>query len=208
MNVAPPAASPVLLTKDQLDEAGAIAARAFFDDPMSRWLLPDAAGREKRLEAYLKKTLAYGVRYGAVYTTAGGPAGAAAWLSPGNGQFNFYRLVQSGLLWAPLSLGSEGLRRSTSMDNLSGGLRKRLAPGPHWYLMLLFVQPARQNQGIGSSLLRPVLAEADEARLPCYLETMTDKDVRFYEKRGFRAVWDGDLPSSGPHMWAMRREPQ
>ena len=94
------------------------------------------------------------------------------------------------------------------MDNLSGDLRKRLVPGPHWYLMLLFVEPDRQGQGIGSSLLRPVLAKADAARLPCYLETMTDRDVRFYEKHGFKAVWNGDLPSNGPHMWAMRREPQ
>ena len=207
-NVAPSEASPVLLTKRQTDQAGEMAARAFFNDPMAAWLLPDPAGRMKRLQTYLKKTLEYGVRYGVVHTTPGEPAGVAAWLSPGRGQFNFYRLVRTGLLWAPLSLGREGYRRSMSMDNLSGDLRKSLVRGPHWYLMLLFVEPARQGQGIGSGLLRPVLAKADEARLPCYLETMTDSDVRFYEKRGFRAVWDGGLPANGPHMWAMRREPQ
>jgi hypothetical protein len=55
--------------------------------------------------------------------------------------------------------------------------------------------------------MQPVLARADADRLPCYLETMNEKNVLFYEKYGFRVVRDGEVPRHGLRAWAMLREP-
>ena len=44
-------------------------------------------------------------------------------------------------------------------------------PEPHWYLPLIGVDPARQGQGLGAALMRPVLAKCDAAGLPAYLES-------------------------------------
>ena len=78
-------------------------------------------------------------------------------------------------------------------------------PEDHWYLMILGVDTAKQGQGVGSSLVAPMLARADADGLPCYLETMKERNVVFYEKHGFQVVVEDDLPKGGPHFWTMKR---
>ena len=51
---------------------------------------------------------------------------------------------------------------------------------------------------------------ADEAGLPCYLETETHENVAYYRHHGFevRSEWDvSTADSPGPHMWGMLRPP-
>jgi hypothetical protein len=56
-------------------------------------------------------------------------------------------------------------------------------------------------------LLQPVLTRADEEEVPCCLETVTEINVAFYEKRGFKVIWDRDTPIQGAHVWMMLRDP-
>jgi GNAT superfamily N-acetyltransferase len=69
------------------------------------------------------------------------------------------------------------------------------------------VDPGYQRLGIGGALLAPVLAKADAAGAPCYLETQTADNVRFYQRHGFTVVEKGEVPGQGWPMWAMLREP-
>ncbi len=69
------------------------------------------------------------------------------------------------------------------------------------------MKPARQGFGIGGMLIQPVLALADIDRLPCYLETMNEKNVLFYEKYGFKVMNDGVVPRHRLHVRAMLCEP-
>jgi ribosomal protein S18 acetylase RimI-like enzyme len=79
---------------------------------------------------------------------------------------------------------------------------------PHWYLMALGVDPPYQGQGIGGRLLQPALVRADEERIPCYLETQTERNVGFYQQRGFNVVSEGEVPGYSLRIWVMVREPQ
>ena len=60
---------------------------------------------------------------------------------------------------------------------------------------------------VGGALLQPGLEKADRERVPCYLETAKEINVRFYEKHGFQVVKKVDLPRGGPPVWTMLREP-
>jgi hypothetical protein len=42
---------------------------------------------------------------------------------------------------------------------------------------------------------------------PAYLETETESNVPFYERHGFQVVGELDVPSGGPHLWLMWRDP-
>jgi ribosomal protein S18 acetylase RimI-like enzyme len=84
-------------------------------------------------------------------------------------------------------------------------IHKREAPEPHWYLMILGVEPQRQGQGIGSALMQPAQAKADAAHLPAWLETEKEINVKLYRKHGFDVVVETDLPDGGPHIWCMKR---
>ena len=70
------------------------------------------------------------------------------------------------------------------------------------------MDPTRQGRGVGGRLMQPGFAQADTAHLPCYLLTMTERNVAFYAKHGFRVASTGQLPQGGPHVWGMRREPR
>jgi GNAT superfamily N-acetyltransferase len=85
-------------------------------------------------------------------------------------------------------------------------LHKQAMPGEHWYLMIIGVDPPRQGQGVGGALMAPVLRKADDARLPCYLETDKPEDVVFYQKHGFEVVEKFTVKDSQP-FWTMQRPP-
>jgi GNAT superfamily N-acetyltransferase len=48
------------------------------------------------------------------------------------------------------------------------------------------VEPSQQGRGIGSSMMAPILAQADTQGVPCWLDTHQDQNVRLYERHGFR----------------------
>ena len=111
----------------------------------------------------------------------------------------FFRMFRAGMLMVPLKLGLGAFRRFLNVNDHMEELHKRDMPEDHWYLMILGVDSEKQSQGVGSSLVAPMLARADEEGLPCYLETMKEINVAFYEKHGFHVVVEDDLPKGGPH---------
>jgi ribosomal protein S18 acetylase RimI-like enzyme len=76
----------------------------------------------------------------------------------------------------------------------------------HYYLSVLGVDPPAQGRGLGSKLLVPMLRRCDEEAVGAYLETGTERNVRFYSRHGFRVTGKVDLPK-GPPMWLMWRDP-
>lgn len=63
----------------------------------------------------------------------------------------------------------------------------------HWHLGPIGVMPAHQGLGIGSLLMERFCAEVDACRAKSYLETDLDKNVRFYEKFGFKIVSESEI---------------
>ncbi|KAL7416453.1 acyl-CoA N-acyltransferase [Mrakia frigida] len=57
----------------------------------------------------------------------------------------------------------------------------------HWYLGLLFVDPAYQGMGVGSALLNYGISRADAAGLPMYLES-SNPGRAVYAAKGFEVV--------------------
>jgi len=84
-------------------------------------------------------------------------------------------------------------------------VRTRLAPGPHWYLMLLAVTPSLPEKVVAEALMQPVLSRADSTGMPCYLETFSEKRLAFYEDCGFRIIGAGRIGAGGPNFWTMGR---
>ena len=107
---------------------------------------------------------------------------------------------------APALLRVLGRRTMLALRGL-GQIEARHPREPHWYLAVLGTDPARQGEGIGSALLRPVLDDCDRLELPAYLETATERNVDFYARHGFKVVQEMRLPLGGPALWRMWREP-
>ena len=197
--------APIRLASAMADQAAAVLARAFRDDPMLRFLLPDDAARARVLPWFLGTTVRYGLRHGEVYATPGTIEGVAIWLPPGQTRLTLGRMLRAGMLAAPLRFGLAAFGRFLALVNHVEGVHKRSAPMPPWYLWGLGVEPARQGRGLGGALLGPVLARADTAGTPCYLETFNPASVPFYRRHGFAVTAEEDVPNGGPRVWAMLR---
>jgi ribosomal protein S18 acetylase RimI-like enzyme len=72
----------------------------------------------------------------------------------------------------------------------------------HWHLGPVGVLPSHQGKGIGSKLLSRFCQEVDACLSPAYLETDSDKNVRFYERFGFEVVKETEIfEVKNRYMW-------
>lgn len=77
----------------------------------------------------------------------------------------------------------------------------------YWYLATMGVEPDWQGRGIGSKLMQPALEIIDAQGMPAYLEASTPRSRVLYERHGFEVTGEFNLPSGGPTLWQMWREP-
>jgi GNAT superfamily N-acetyltransferase len=63
-----------------------------------------------------------------------------------------------------------------------------------------------QGRGLGSALLRHVLATCDGDALPAYLEATNPRNRDLYARHGFDVV-EVIQAGTSPPLWAMLREP-
>jgi len=199
----------VRLQRDQLTQAADMLAGAFQSDPIYCELFPDPDVRHKALANMFNGVVGYALRYGEALTTPE-IRGVTCWLPPGKAEVTLWRIARTGfgLVRGILGYSQEARQRFLAGITHTEAVHKRLMKVPHWYLWLLGVAPDRQGHGYGSALLQPVLARADEAGLPCYLETQTEPNVAFYRRRGFQVAETGLMPGVDLPVWHMVRSPQ
>ncbi len=78
-------------------------------------------------------------------------------------------------------------------------------PEPHWYIMILGVDPVHHGKGLGKALMEPVMKKAEANGQPVYLETAQPANVSFYQKLGFSVLRELIDPTSGLKMWTFRK---
>lgn len=194
------------LQRGSIDRAAVTLERAFSPDPLFTWVFPDPGTRPAALQRFMRVPLEYGLRYGRV-TTSHEAKAACVWLPPGPG-VTIPRMIRSGMLGVPFRTGFGPFVTFMTANEIMDKIHKARVPEPHWYLMVVGVDPELQGQGVGSAIVREGLALADRETQPCYLETSERRNLAFYERLGFVVLEEATLGKGGPKAWAMRREPR
>jgi ribosomal protein S18 acetylase RimI-like enzyme len=192
------------LRPSQQRDAALTLAEAFAADPLLEILAPDPDRRVKLGPRMMGVLLAYGLRYGRVWANDDASA-VAIWLHPQGGPVTMPRMLRAGMWRAPSILGLDGMGRLSKAMSATEAFHKQVE-GPHWYLMTVGTRTARQGQGLGSALVALGTSRADEAKVPCYLETGTDSNIAFYRKRGFEVIGQADC--FGHTLTGMIRKPR
>lgn len=178
-------------------------SRAFVDDPVMCWMLPDAERRRRKL-ASLFSALArhHHLAGGGVEVAVDdrGVIGAAAlWDPPGRWRQTWSEqlLAMPGLL---LTFG-RSLRRGMVLEEL---MQKAHPEEPHWYLAIIGSDPGVRGTGFGQALMRSRLDRCDAEHAPAYLESSNPANVPYYQRFGFEIT--GEItPPGGPSLIPMWR---
>jgi len=186
-------------------DTGPIAAslaRAFFDDPVMEYLVPEEATRLGRVADFFE--VAFAVQHmphGACYTDTD-RAGAAMWDPPGH-----WRMGVGEILRGSVKLVGCFRSRVPRALRVLSAIERRHPHNDHWYLAVLGTDPVHQGKGIGSSLLAPVLEGCDRDGVGAYLESSKRSNIAFYRRHGFEVTGEIALPG-GPTVWPMWRDPR
>lgn len=186
---------------DERSQVITTLCRAFFDDRIYRWLIPDDTQRRRSAVSFYSRFVDACWLHGGVYA-AGGGAGAALWVPPGN------QLVpdeQSENFGRGLLETAGDAAASARMEQLFQLLDDNHPPEACWYLAFMGVDPTAQGRGIGTTLLAAVLCQADRDHVPAYLEAACPENVRLYERHGFHTVRELRVADS-PVLYAMWRQ--
>ncbi len=171
--------------------------RAFANDPLMRWIVPNddayASGLGELLQRIMFVTW---LGVGEIWSTDDGVA-LAAWSPP-----------------EPIISEELGIELGAIRDRFPDDMKERLArlrpvlrehrpQEPHWYLNILATHPDWQRQGLGMAVMQPIRQRCDADQLGQYLETATEEDIAYYSSRGFtitsRWTLDGTVAMAG--MW-------
>lgn len=160
----------------------ALLARSFFHDPVYRWLFPNEKQRLAKMQRLFAIFLQDAMRKGMVLTTEG-REGAALWISPEKARGMWLRELGQSL--RILYIIGPGVLKGAKYYVL---VESKHPSFPHWYLLLLGVDPEAQGKGVGSALLQAALDRPEVSRFPVYLDTAKEEVVPFYEKHGFKVT--------------------
>ena len=190
------------------DRALATVLAAFATDPLLRWVWPGQERYDGCAPTFFGLLLDLRIEAGEVwiaepeYAEATAVGSVAMWDPPGG-----LYLPAAGDRWAEVHAGFTAAERA-AWAFYDDALGVPPTAGAHWYLGVLATDPARQGTGLGRAVTTPMLAAADRARLPAYLETASDTNVAIYRRLGFEVAREVDLPDGGPRCWLMCRDPR
>jgi len=197
-------------TRADIGALSVTLGRAFFDDPVMCWMLPDADQRRRKLHRlFAALTRYHHLSRGGVEVAPDGDGigGAALWDPPG--QWVHTRGEELRAMPSLLLAFGMSLRRGLEAEER---MKKAHPEEPHWYLAVIGSDPAVRGKGFGQVLMASRLDRCDAEHAPAYLESSNPDNVPYYERFGFEVTGEIKLPSrdgiAGPSLVPMWRPPR
>ncbi|WP_422746246.1 GNAT family N-acetyltransferase [Mycobacterium sp. WMMD1722] len=183
-----------------------VLARAFQDDPVMAWMMPDGRRRARGLPRMFATMVRHHFLGGGGCEVAeqGNRTGAAAlWDPPGR----WKQSRREEMLMLPAFLLAMGAR-SVRGQQLTELMKQHHPEEPHWYLAVIGSDPTVRGAGFGNALMRSRLDRVDAEHAPAYLESSNPDNIPYYLRFGFEITGEIVLPDGGPVMTAMWRAPR
>jgi GNAT superfamily N-acetyltransferase len=178
-------------TVEDTDRCAEVLALAFHDDPGTVVYEPDDVRRARILPLFFRTFVGASLEEDADIVVSGNPiVGVAIWFGPDRHGPSPDAMGAHGFGDVLEASGPEASERLLGMVGELERQHGLLTSGPHLRLDFYGVEPGRQGSGIGSALIDHGHRRADQLGLSCYLETFTEVNVRFYERRGYRLAGD------------------
>ena len=189
-------------------EAAKVLADSFYHYPQLKHYFPDTIKRSKYLKWYMGKVLNCAMRYGEAFA-ASDMSGVIFILPPGHTKITTFEYAINGFLLVPFIFGLRQYAKVMECEDFAVKTHEEIMTGrAHYYLWGLAVDPVKQRSGVGSGLLKPLLDKADLENMPVYLETHDEKNVLYYQQKGFALIKTDMITGHDLRIWCMVREPE
>lgn len=197
--------------KKDIPKAGAVLADAFQHDPVwTKFFRGEAKIDQKG--TFFESPIKYCLKYGEVYATSEHLEGIAVWVPGDLADMTIWRLIRSGAIISGMKAMKVFTKLAWNKGRILGPLQADMKANmkgrPFIYLMIIGVASAFQGQGFGGKLLGALIEKSEQVGLPIYVETATERNVRMYERLGFRLLNQVTLPVINLPQWEMVREPR
>jgi ribosomal protein S18 acetylase RimI-like enzyme len=193
--------------KNDILKAGVVLADAFQHDPVWKKVLEEANIDQKH--AFFESPVRYGLKYGEVYAPSEHLEGIAAWVPSDFADMTFWRAIRSGSFSSVMKMGMRrALKMKSIFEPLEADRKANMKGRVYVYLMIIGVASEFQGQGFGGTLLGALIEESEQIGTPLYVETTTERNIRMYERRGFKVLNQITLPIIHLPQWGMVREPK
>ena len=166
----------------------------------------DPVVRQEAMLKYFDYSMKEGQKYGELYIPGRDSFGASVWSKPINDPLAS-QIHGEKKAFIRQHLGEATLRKYSDIVEFMAQSAKDVVPNDSWYLSIVGIAPQFQGQGLGSTLVKPILDKADKMRVPSYAETFTPRNKNFYNRLGYQAVASFVEPVTGSEYWIMFREP-
>jgi len=195
------------VNKSEIRQATVVLADAFKEDPLFKVLFGDAVKNSYKYTLVAKFMIRYCHKYGDVYASSENFEGIMAITQDEYTYMSLWRMIRSGSIFPFLSIGFKSFMMVASALSPIDGIRKKHMKNKSYaYLQIIGVASENQGKGYGGKLLKELIAMTDKVKLPIYLETETESNVRLYERFGFKTLEEMNLPVIYQPIWAMIRE--
>jgi ribosomal protein S18 acetylase RimI-like enzyme len=190
---------PTIVKAERRDwrKLGDITAEAFANDPFNLWLF----GGERALRP-LFRIMARDIYLKEGFCHIHGDEAATMWAT-GESNLRFPPLSLFQLIAAQTVYGTKGaMKRGMAAGE---AMAKHHPKEPHVYLFTIGTRRAARGKGLGKAMMTPVLAAADAAGLPIYLENSNPANHGFYTSFGFEKIDEFRVLNESPPMAPMWR---
>jgi GNAT superfamily N-acetyltransferase len=202
--------APIIRVIGQADvqSAGQVLANAFRDYAFFQYCLGDADNYDRMAPRMFASFVRWTMLYGKAWATHDLNA-VALRQPPGTRSIGFWNALRSGMALTFLRMDSATRRRFSRTTPMVADTHKTImGDQAHWHCWMLGVLPVHQGTGVGGRLMRYTFEQSDRARLPCYLETFSERSVRVHESQLYSIRKAIEIPGTPLTLYAMVRPPQ
>ena len=151
---------------------------------MMKESIEDKKNSKEIMIKYFDYSILESEKYGEVFMPSERKFGLSLWFKPNSEELVKKRLKERKDFILK-ELGKNSLKLYTCVNTFMSRKSDSLIVSDTWYLSIIGVLPAFQNQGLGKDLINPILRKTDKLGISTYIETFSPRNKSFYKRFGY-----------------------
>lgn len=160
-----------------------ILTKSFRDNKSTNFVIKQDHKREARLKKLIEYSIFNGERFGQVYLSE--DRNSCAIIIDTERKKITFRSLMWDLRLLFMCIGLKNIKKVLKREAL---IKASYPKEEFIHLWYVGVTPTEQGKGLGTNLIKEIIASARSMNKPVYLETSTERNFEFYKKLGFEEI--------------------